>query len=110
MFMPSANRRKNRGSSARRRSSITILCSLIGFVYLIYILVNTLIYGDPVAGYPTVMVTVLFISGVQLLSLGIIGEYLGVFNESKRRPPYFVNAYNDRQVGNETQLHLGIKS
>lgn len=92
-------------SPLRIASIMGILCSLVGFVYLIYILVNTLIYGDPVAGYPTIMVTILFIGGVQLLSLGIIGEYLGrVFNESKRRPPYFVNSYNDRQIGDGGNL------
>jgi hypothetical protein len=86
----------------RIASILGIICSIIGFVYLVYILVNTLLYGDPVAGYPTIMVTILFIGGVQLLSLGIIGEYLGrVFNESKRRPPYFVNTYNNRQIGSE---------
>ncbi len=75
-------------SPLRIASIMGIVCSLIGFVYLIYILVNTLIYGDPVAGYPTMMVTILFIGGVQLLSLGIIGEYLGrVFNESKHVHP-----------------------
>lgn len=86
-----------------RLASITgILASLIGFAYLIYILVNTLLFGDPVAGYPTLMVTILFLGGVQLLALGIIGEYLGrVFNESKQRPPYFVNTYNNRQIGGE---------
>ena len=76
-------------SPLRIASILGILCSLIGFIYLVYILINTLLHGDPVAGYPTIMVTILFIGGVQLLSLGIIGEYLGrVFNESKHRPPY----------------------
>ena len=87
-------------SPLRIASILGILCSLIGFIYLVYILINTLLHGDPVAGYPTIMVTILFIGGVQLLSLGIIGEYLGrVFNESKHRPPYFVNTYNDTQIG-----------
>lgn len=86
-------------SPLRIASILGIVASLIGFIYLIYILVNTLLFGDPVAGYPTLMVTILFLGGVQLLSLGIIGEYLGrVFNESKKRPPYFVNTYNDAQV------------
>lgn len=86
-------------SPLRIASILGVVASLIGFIYLIYILVNTLIFGDPVAGYPTLMVTILFLGGVQLLSLGIIGEYLGrVFNESKQRPPYFVNTYNDRQI------------
>ena len=55
----------------------------------------TNLYGDPVQGYPTIMVTILFLGGVQLLSLGILGEYLGkVFNEVKGRPGYFINSYN----------------
>ena len=85
----------------RIASLMGIICSLVGFIYLIYILITTLVFGDPVAGYPTLMVTILFIGGVQLLSLGIIGEYLGrVFNESKRRPPYFVETYNNRPISN----------
>ena len=72
-----------------------LLVSFVAFIYLIYILVTTLIFGDPVAGYPTIMVTMLFLGGIQLLSLGIIGEYLGkVFNETKGRPGYFINSYN----------------
>lgn len=72
-----------------------LLVSLVAFIYLIYIFITTLLFGDPVAGYPTIMVTMLFLGGVQLLSLGIIGEYLGkVFNETKGRPGYFINSYN----------------
>lgn len=83
----------------RIASLLGVLCSLIGFVYLVYVLVNTLIWGDPVAGYPTLMVTILFLGGVQLLCLGIIGEYLSrVFNESKHRQLYIVNVYNGTQV------------
>ena len=73
-------------------SVIGLLVSLIAFAYLLYILITTWIYGDPVAGYPTIMVTILFLGGIQLLGIGIVGEYLGrVFNEVKRRPGYFVN-------------------
>jgi hypothetical protein len=79
-----------------------LLVSLVAFIYLIYILITTLIFGDPVAGYPTIMVTMLFLGGIQLLSLGIIGEYLGkVFNETKGRPGYFINSYN----GNREDLN-----
>jgi hypothetical protein len=60
-------------------------------VYLIEVVVKTLIYGNEVAGYPSLMATVLFLGGAQLTALCVIGEYLGrVFNETKRRPLYFV--------------------
>ena len=68
-----------------------MLFSMIAFFFMIYTLIHTWIYGDPVQGYPTLMTVVLFLGGVQLLSLGIIGVYLGkVFNEIKRRPVYIV--------------------
>ncbi len=76
-----------------------ISVSLVAFLYLIYIIIKTVLYGDPVAGYPTLMVTILFIGGVQLLSLGIIGEYLGkVFNECKGRPAYFVESVDGERL------------
>lgn len=79
----------------RLSTILGLFISFLAFIYLIYILITTLIYGDPVAGYPTIMVTLLFLGGVQMLSLGIIGEYLGkVFNETKGRPAYFVESYN----------------
>lgn len=58
------------------------------FVYV----VKTMVLGDAAAGFPTVIVTMSFLGGVQLIVLGVIGEYLGrVFNETKNRPLYFVN-------------------
>ncbi len=70
------------------------IVSALAFVYLIYLVCRTCVYGDPVVGFPTIMVTILFLGGIQLISLGIIGEYLGrVFSESKRRPGYFVESY-----------------
>jgi len=73
-----------------------MLSSLCAFIYLIYILCRTMIYGDPVRGYPTIMVVILFLGGAQLLSLGIIGEYLGrIFHESKQRPVYLVAEHEE---------------
>lgn len=72
-----------------------LLTSLAAFSFGIYVLVKTLLYGDPVAGYPSMMVTILFLSGVQLTAIGIIGEYLGrLFDESKNRPLYIVCEYS----------------
>jgi hypothetical protein len=58
------------------------------------IIVGTLVWGNPVAGYPSLLVVMLFLGGLQLTTLGIIGESLGrVFNEAKQRPLYFVREY-----------------
>jgi glycosyltransferase involved in cell wall biosynthesis len=68
--------------------------ALLAFLYAAYTIYKTLVHGDPARGYPSLMVVILFLGGVQLLSLGVIGEYLGrMFNEVKQRPLYFVNHY-----------------
>lgn len=68
-----------------------LIVSLCAFGYMLYIFLKALFIGDPVAGYPTIMIVMLFLGGVQLLSLGIIGEYIGrIFNETKNRPVYFI--------------------
>lgn len=75
-------------------SYIGVLISLIAFAAGAYILIKTFLWGDPVPGYPTLIVTVLFLGGVQLLFIGILGEYLGrIYNETKGRPLYFVQQY-----------------
>jgi len=79
-------------SPLRLSTYMGLLVSLVAFLYMCYILVTTLIWGDPVAGYPTLITVILFLGGVQLLSLGIIGEYLGrIFYETKGRPVYVVS-------------------
>lgn len=78
----------------RFASVFGIIVSLLAFCYLAYIIVKTILYGDPVRGYPTLMVTILFLGGIQLIAIGIIGEYLShIFNETKKRPGYFVREY-----------------
>lgn len=80
---------------------IGAIVSVVSFIYAIWVLIKTLIWGDPVAGYPTLILVILFLGGVQLLSLGIIGEYLGrVYNETKNRPIYFVRTFNGKKIEN----------
>lgn len=68
-----------------------IIVSISAFVYMCSIFTKALFWGDPVAGYPSLMVVILFLGGIQLLCIGIIGEYLAkIFNESKNRPVYVV--------------------
>lgn len=83
----------------RISSFLGVIISFCAFVYIVIIIARTLIMGEAVKGYPSLMAVILFLGGVQLLSLGIIGEYIGrVFNETKRRPLYFVEEYNGEKV------------
>lgn len=73
---------------------IGLMVSFLAFAYMVFVLIKALLYGDPVAGYPTLLTVILFIGGVQLLTIGIIGEYLAkVFVEAKNRPVYFVKEH-----------------
>lgn len=64
------------------------------FMYALYFLIKTLVVGDPVHGFPTLVILILFFGGAQLLALGVLGEYVGrIFRESKHRPNYFVQTY-----------------
>lgn len=69
-----------------------IVISFLAFVYMCFVLIRTLIIGEPVQGFPTLIITILFLGGLQLLSIGVIGEYLGrIFRETKNRPAYIVD-------------------
>ncbi|MGN1265694.1 MAG: glycosyltransferase family 2 protein [Muribaculaceae bacterium] len=83
-----------------RLATIVGICSAVAtFIYMIYVLFKTMIWGDPVAGYPTLVLLILFFGGFQLMALGIIGEYMGrVFIESKHRPVYLVREYNGKEI------------
>ncbi len=86
-------------SAPLRISTIVgFIVSLLAFLYMIYVFIKALIYGDPVQGYPTLVILILFLGGIQLLSLGIIGEYIGrIYNETKNRPDYIVREFNGRK-------------
>ena len=72
----------------------TIVGAIIAFgafCFLVFYITKTLIFGDPVQGFTTLVSIVLFLGGVQLLSIGILGEYIGrIYNEAKGRPNYVV--------------------
>lgn len=78
----------------RLASYLGFFVAFFAFVYALYMMYDKLVHGNAVAGYPSLMVVMLFLGGVQLLTLGVIGEYLGrMFDESKRRPLYFIKNY-----------------
>lgn len=75
---------------------VGIFTSLCAFIYMIYVIIKAILWGDPVSGFPTLLSVILFLGGIQLLALGIIGEYIGrIFHETKGRPVYIVREYNE---------------
>lgn len=84
----------------RIASVLGICIALFSFVYMLYFFAKTLLWGDPTTGFPTMIIVMLFLGGVQLLSLGIIGEYVGrIFIETKHRPVYVASEYNGEKQG-----------
>jgi glycosyltransferase involved in cell wall biosynthesis len=72
---------------------VGLTTAVVAFLYGLWVLLKVLFWGDPVRGYPTLMVVILFLGGVQLLALGVIGEYVGrTYAEAKHRPLYFVES------------------
>ena len=88
-------------SPLRWAAKIGVFISLLGFIYMIIIIAKTLILGVDSPGYASMMVVTLFLGGLQLVFLGVIGEYLGrAFYESKHRPLYFIDSYNEHKETN----------
>ena len=78
--------------------------SFIGFIYMLYTIIKTIIQGVEVPGYASTMVVILFLGGIQLIFLGVIGEYLGrAFYETKARPLYFIDRYNEIKETNQNK-------
>jgi glycosyltransferase involved in cell wall biosynthesis len=73
---------------------IGLITAIGALAYLAQLIFRTIFFGNPVAGYPSLLAVTLFLGGVQMMMLGIIGEYLGrIFNETKARPLYLVERY-----------------
>jgi len=76
----------------RLASYVGFITALLAFGYGAWTVIKTLVFGDPVAGFPTLMTSILFLGGIQLMAIGLLGEYLGrLFTESKQRPLYLVS-------------------
>jgi len=74
------------------------LISASAFIYGLWIVIKTLAFGEVVAGYPSMMLIQLFLGGVQLLAIGVLGEYVGrIYGEAKARPIYLIM---DRESNN----------
>ena len=88
-----------------------VFTAMLAFLYAIVVIYKTLVFGESVTGYPSLMVMITFIGGVQLAFIGILGEYIGrMFNETKQRPLYFLNAYEPSPVAVSSSLELKAKS
>jgi polyisoprenyl-phosphate glycosyltransferase len=78
----------------RLATYLGVLTALLAFAYASWIVAKALLWGDPVAGWPSLMSVILLLGGVQLIALGMIGEYLGrLYTESKQRPLYLVDTW-----------------
>lgn len=89
----------------RLASVLGLVISTVAFLYLLFVIIKTLLFGDPVAGYPSMISIILFMGGIQLIVLGIIGEYVGrIFYEAKGRPDYLVSEYNGAKVYNNQSV------
>ena len=72
-------------------SIVGLIFCLVAFIAIIFIIVKTLVYGDPTAGWPSMACIIVFVSGIQLFTIGIIGQYLSkTYLEVKKRPVYLV--------------------
>jgi len=93
----------------RLATYVGLATACTAFVFALWVIGKAMMYGDPVAGWPTMMAVILFLGSVQLVALGVIGEYLGrLYEESKQRPLYLVRDWrSSRDVRVDVPLTSG---
>ena len=86
--------------SIRPLRAATVLGLIIAssaFLYGLFVVSKTLLFGEPVSGYPSLMVVQLALGGIQLITIGLLGEYIGrIFIETKQRPLYLIQSYSEK--------------
>ncbi|ELY4078882.1 glycosyltransferase, partial [Cronobacter sakazakii] len=74
---------------------IGLLVAGLAFTYGAWMILDTLAFGNPVRGYPSLLVSILFLGGIQLIGIGVLGEYIGrIYIETKQRPKYILRGNN----------------
>ncbi|WP_174507969.1 glycosyltransferase family 2 protein [Klebsiella oxytoca] len=75
---------------------IGFIVAAISFMYGVWMIIDKLVWGNEVAGYPSILVSILFLGGVQLIGIGVLGEYIGrIYLETKHRPRYIITEQKD---------------
>ncbi|MGM5532532.1 glycosyltransferase family 2 protein [Mixta calida] len=75
---------------------IGLMVAGLAFVYGAWMIFDTMVFGNPVRGYPSLLVSILFLGGIQLIGIGVLGEYIGrIYIETKQRPRYLLKGYNN---------------
>lgn len=89
-------------SPLRISTFIAIPTFMVLFGYFVYVIAKCFVVDQPIQAYQSIILLILFFSGIQILLFGIVGEYLGrIFNETKNRPLYLVNEYNGEKEMND---------